>query len=492
MKQPRPANAAYDKVHLLLYSNEVEPFARNAENYCDAALGVGFDSARHYTERELRDTAFWQENSGILEQGRGAGYWLWKPYILLETLQNIDDDDVLVYNDVGRYSPGSFDPFPRFPHTLLQLAALSRKRYIKGFITEFMHQAHHTKADCFQLMDAMNDTMLHAPQISAGPMILMRSPEVFAFLEAWLNYSKDPRILTDIPDEVAPTHWDFEEHRHDQAIASILAHRMRAHYVDMSRDGIQHTKRKAQQLYPGVPRLPTHVGYLSELVRLALPDGFWDTPQPDLAQCATILANLEQDNPIPFKPRNVSNKINTARYVAGFADRQSEVDLDQLRAMLTGDPIAVLYLHWFKKLEVDQADFWQSVVANVQGKAQDELDLDVDDINPQVLRLTVRSFFETLARFADIQQSVNRQMVRSSFSDDLRTIWKERYKNFKSQRSCDALDQVVAMSAYLENVDARAGGKLRRRALVDDIHACAAAFLDLPPTDDVTPPFGPV
>jgi len=33
------------------------------------------------------------------EGGRGFGYWLWKPYLILKTLNNIKDDDIIMYTD---------------------------------------------------------------------------------------------------------------------------------------------------------------------------------------------------------------------------------------------------------------------------------------------------------------------------------------------------------------------------------------------------------
>ncbi|MEO1909013.1 MAG: hypothetical protein ABGX10_01060, partial [Paracoccus sp. (in: a-proteobacteria)] len=99
----RRGHSRVGQAHFLVYSNGVEPFARNADDYCASALKVGFDSARHVTEADLKKTPFWDENRFILEQERGAGYWLWKPWIILQKLREVGPDDIVIYNDAGRY-----------------------------------------------------------------------------------------------------------------------------------------------------------------------------------------------------------------------------------------------------------------------------------------------------------------------------------------------------------------------------------------------------
>ena len=35
----------------------------------------------------------------IFKHQRGFGYWLWKPYIILRKLEELNDNDILVYID---------------------------------------------------------------------------------------------------------------------------------------------------------------------------------------------------------------------------------------------------------------------------------------------------------------------------------------------------------------------------------------------------------
>ncbi|CAF4118422.1 unnamed protein product [Rotaria sp. Silwood2] len=47
------------------------------------------------------DDGFRQRNSDILNRDRGAGYWLWKPYIIWHELYVAREGDVIVYSDAG-------------------------------------------------------------------------------------------------------------------------------------------------------------------------------------------------------------------------------------------------------------------------------------------------------------------------------------------------------------------------------------------------------
>jgi hypothetical protein len=51
---------------------------------------------------EKRCHIFWNKHKNfILKNNRGYGYWLWKSFIILKTLESIDEEDIIVYADSG-------------------------------------------------------------------------------------------------------------------------------------------------------------------------------------------------------------------------------------------------------------------------------------------------------------------------------------------------------------------------------------------------------
>lgn len=46
---------------------------------------------------------FKEKNASIWNAKRGAGYWIWKPYIIDKTLNQLKQNDYLLYMDAGAY-----------------------------------------------------------------------------------------------------------------------------------------------------------------------------------------------------------------------------------------------------------------------------------------------------------------------------------------------------------------------------------------------------
>jgi len=55
-----------------------------------------------WTREDLLDSDFFKQNKKIFDQPRGAGYWAWKPYIILQTLNRLSSEDWLIYSDAGK------------------------------------------------------------------------------------------------------------------------------------------------------------------------------------------------------------------------------------------------------------------------------------------------------------------------------------------------------------------------------------------------------
>ena len=67
----------------------------------DSALKMGADVAIPFLPYDL-DKRFVERNKNILNKKRGAGYWLWKPYVILKALlENADWGDLIIYIDAG-------------------------------------------------------------------------------------------------------------------------------------------------------------------------------------------------------------------------------------------------------------------------------------------------------------------------------------------------------------------------------------------------------
>jgi hypothetical protein len=57
-----------------------------------------FDKIILYTPKDLPTFI---KASPLMAFQKGGGYWIWKPYIIWKTLQNCNDDDIVIYADAG-------------------------------------------------------------------------------------------------------------------------------------------------------------------------------------------------------------------------------------------------------------------------------------------------------------------------------------------------------------------------------------------------------
>jgi hypothetical protein len=79
------------------YNNRVKVLANQANEL------KWFDYVIGYNGTDLvADNIFWSTHGNfILKNKRGLGYWLWKSYLIKKTLEKMNENDVLLYCDVG-------------------------------------------------------------------------------------------------------------------------------------------------------------------------------------------------------------------------------------------------------------------------------------------------------------------------------------------------------------------------------------------------------
>lgn len=177
----------------------------------------GFDGVAMMGRRHI-DAGFAARNAHILNQPRGAGYWLWKPYFIdLLLREHLQDGDILFYSDSGAHFVHSADP-------VIELCQQRRDLPILLFGLEDHHRnSVWTKRDCFHFMGLDQPALADAPQILASFVVCERRPESMAFVADWLHHAQDARLITDAPNECGlPNYPDFRDHRHDQSILSLL------------------------------------------------------------------------------------------------------------------------------------------------------------------------------------------------------------------------------------------------------------------------------
>lgn len=160
------------------------------------------------------DLIFKEKNLDILNRKRGNGFWLWKPYFILKTLKQLQENDYLVYLDSGAY-------YIRDIRYLIQQMDLD-KQEIMSFELPFKERMY-TKRDVFVCMECDTGKYTQSFQRMATMIIFKKTSNTIRFAEEWLKYGQKENIITDDKNHLGkPNYSGFLENRHDQSIFSLL------------------------------------------------------------------------------------------------------------------------------------------------------------------------------------------------------------------------------------------------------------------------------
>jgi len=198
----------------LLVNFATHPFLKAQQFNRKTAIQVGNFNKVFCANPAQIDAEFKANNQTILKQVRGAGYWLWKPYFILQALKQLAHDDLLMYTDSASH----------FIHSAAPLLALPKRfgQDIIPFELELL-ESRWTKRDAFVYMDADQRGFEKSRQFLASFIVIRKSVFSIQFIEQYLHYCTNPNILTDL-DNICklPNYPDFASHRHDQSIFSLL------------------------------------------------------------------------------------------------------------------------------------------------------------------------------------------------------------------------------------------------------------------------------
>jgi len=196
-------------------ANLANPLFYSSQKRLNAsAKFFGINNIFSFKYEELLNTKFFSENKRILGQRKGLGYWLWKPYIILEVLKKANDGDILIYSDSGIEIIGDLSPLIKLVRTTEGVLVFNNCDYTNNIWT---------KRDCFVLMDCDNENYWFGPHIEGAFQVYQKNKFSLSFVEEWLNYGKNENIITDLPNVTGFNNIEgYREHRWDQSILSNL------------------------------------------------------------------------------------------------------------------------------------------------------------------------------------------------------------------------------------------------------------------------------
>lgn len=203
------------KIYLLSYSTPSFKLSQFLLMITGRVFGRNFKVYKK--QKELLNSQFYLKNNEILNQQRGGGYWLWKYYFINELMKEINDGDIIIYADSGLF-------FRKNMNVLVSILKTKTKGVLL-FYNDYKNKFW-TKRDCFVTLNCDEEKYYNSPLIFGGLQLFQKNKFSLNFIDEVLSYSCQDNLITDSANKFGkPNIEGFIEHRHDQSITSLIAHK---------------------------------------------------------------------------------------------------------------------------------------------------------------------------------------------------------------------------------------------------------------------------
>ena len=151
---------------------------------------------------------------------RGGGYWIWKPFVIFKTLQDMKDGGILLYTDAGcklintNYAALKMNDYER--------KARDSASGILGFRNPCIESTW-TKGDAFCHFNLeKNSSAYSSRQFTANRLLIQKNKKSVEIINKWWTTAKQAPFLFDDSPSKYPNFENFQDHRHDQSILSLI------------------------------------------------------------------------------------------------------------------------------------------------------------------------------------------------------------------------------------------------------------------------------
>jgi hypothetical protein len=209
------------KISLITYGNEnykraKERIWREAEE-----MGCFNGGITLYGPENLSDE-FKKATKGVIDQGRGGGYWIWKPFVIMDALSKANENDIVVYADSGCTLHKS--GLSRF-NEYIDMISWSTGKSILAMKLRDHTDKEYTSTEIFDYFHQPVDGKVgNSNQVIATCAFFRKSPDSMAIVNQWLSIATTrPELFTDrYNEESKRTNPEFKDNRHDQSIFSMI------------------------------------------------------------------------------------------------------------------------------------------------------------------------------------------------------------------------------------------------------------------------------
>ena len=207
-------------IHLITYGDK--NFVKSKVRFFNEANDTGwFDTITLYGPEDI-DNDFKENFKDILSMERGGGYWIWKPYFIKKRLDEIEDNDILIYLDCGFEIKKKY--YKEFDYYIDMIKKNNEGNISFQYPSIFNLECRWTSKKIFEYFKLdVNGKVGKSGQIVGGCQIIKKNEKSKKRYETVMKVLYDnPLLITDVYNEKKMNHKEFVDNRHDQSIFSII------------------------------------------------------------------------------------------------------------------------------------------------------------------------------------------------------------------------------------------------------------------------------
>lgn len=218
-------NNTQTPIHFITYGNYVFEKAKT-RLINQAKEFYPFKTIKGYGPEDL-PSVFTHQYKDILDMKRGGGYWIWRPIILKQKLDDMNDNEFLIYLDAGCHlNKHGMNRFYEYINLLdnSQYGAMSFQMSGNKGRGGLEKEKRWTIKEIFNYFNVNpNSDIGNSGQYLGGILVLKKNKHLMDLMDLFIKAVYDhPLMFTDYYNNNMKQHPEFKENRHEQSVFSIL------------------------------------------------------------------------------------------------------------------------------------------------------------------------------------------------------------------------------------------------------------------------------
>ncbi len=213
-----------DPIYLISYADGPEVFHKNQKMLVYSGLRAGVSHFFNY-KKNMIDSVFLEKHKDTFSKKHGAGYWLWKPWVIQDALKRVPENAYVFYCDSGFSFRGDVTSILDLLKASDMVLMVYTDKETYGSVSKT------TKREAFIKMGCNTEECRNFYLLWAGMIFMKNTPRTRSFIQKWLKSCEDPELLG--PESAYPY-----PHHYDQSLLSITYYQHPSHIALVSEEEI--------------------------------------------------------------------------------------------------------------------------------------------------------------------------------------------------------------------------------------------------------------